>query len=455
MSANESSGLRSDTVPWQASNLHVVLASSMVGIMGVSLLTPVLPQLKGVFGVGDAVVGLIIPAFTIPGVVLTPFIGLLADRIGRRRTLVPLLILFGVAGAAVAFASTFRQVLVLRVLQGVGGSALIMLAITLIGDYYDDPRRSAVIGINGGAIGSSGAIFPLVGGTLAAIRWQVPFLFFGVAILVGLYALSVLDEPTIDDQQSVREYFRRIRSVVAYPRAVAANLTVFVHFFMFYGMLTAIPLVLGDSYGLSSGRIGIVLATLSVASAACNNPIRTDFYPRRPGRPDRRRLPPLRRVAARARNTAVARARRGLSARVRHRRRPHHAIARQHDRRSRPRGAARRADERQNEHAPARPDDRPGRVHRGRLPVARIEHDRLPDGVRRHRLSGHPRRRCRCGHPPVTVVATSTTHRYKNGKRLEPVIDSRHVDFEAIVTLDEESSPEAAIVQPTPSPVLG
>ncbi len=270
MSANESGSLRSGTVPWQASNLHVVLASSMVGIMGVSLLTPVLPQLKGVFGVGDAAVGLIVPAFTIPGVVLTPFIGLLADRIGRRWTLVPLLLLFGVAGAGIAFASTFRQVLLLRVLQGVGGSALIMLAITLIGDYYDDPRRSAVIGINGGAIGSSGAIFPFVGGTLAAVRWQVPFLFFGVAILVGLYALSVLDEPTIGEQQSVREYFRRIRGVLAYPRAVAANLTVLVHFFMFYGMLTAIPLVLGDSYGLSSSRIGIVLATLSIASAACN-----------------------------------------------------------------------------------------------------------------------------------------------------------------------------------------
>lgn len=270
MSANESGGLRSGVVPWQASNLHVVLASSMVGIMGVSLLTPVLPQLKGVFGVGDAAVGLIVPAFTIPGVVLTPFIGLLADRIGRRWTLVPLLLLFGVAGAGIAFASTFRQVLLLRVLQGVGGSALIMLAITLIGDYYDDPRRSAVIGINGGAIGSSGAIFPFVGGTLAAVRWQVPFLFFGVAILVGLYALSVLDEPTIGEQQSVREYFRRMRGVLAYPRAVAANLTVLVHFFMFYGMLTAIPLVLGDSYGLSSSRIGIVLATLSIASAACN-----------------------------------------------------------------------------------------------------------------------------------------------------------------------------------------
>ncbi|EMA48130.1 hypothetical protein C448_04045 [Halococcus morrhuae DSM 1307] len=48
----------------------------------------------------------------------------------------------------------------------------------------------------------------------------------------------------------------------------------------------------------------------------------------------------------------------------------------------------------------------------------------------------------------MTVVATSTTHRYKNGKRLEPVIDSRHVDFEAIVTLDGESLPEAAMCSP-------
>ena len=269
MSASVEGSARSGVLPWSA-NFRVVLASSMIGIMGVSLLTPVLPRLKTVFGVGDPAVGLLVPAFTLPGVVLTPLAGVAADRFGRRRTLVPLLVLFGVAGAASAFAPDFATVLALRVLQGIGGSALIMLAITLIGDYYDDPRRSAAIGINGGAIGSSGAIFPLVGGMLATVRWEAPFLFFGVAVLVGLHALFVLDEPAIDERQSIRAYLQGMGEVLAYPRAVAAHATVFAHFFVFYGVLTAMPLVLGDSYGLTSGRIGLFLAALSVASAAVN-----------------------------------------------------------------------------------------------------------------------------------------------------------------------------------------
>jgi ACDE family multidrug resistance protein len=270
MSASTKDEVQSGIVPWGTANFQVVIASSMIGIMGISLLTPVLPQLKQVFGVSDAAVGLIIPAFTLPGVVLTPFVGIAADRFGRRRTLVPLLVLFGVAGASIAFAPNFPTVLALRFLQGIGGSALIMLAITLIGDYYDDPRRSAAIGINGGAIGSSGAIFPLVGGVLAAIRWQVPFLFFAVAVFVGFYALFVLDEPTIDEQQSTRQYLHRMREVLSYPRAIAVHCTVFVHFFVFYGLLTTVPLVLADTYGLSTGRIGLFLAALSVASAVVN-----------------------------------------------------------------------------------------------------------------------------------------------------------------------------------------
>jgi len=46
------------------------------------------------------------------------------------------LALFGLAGGGIALGPSFRGVLALRFVQGIGGSGLMVLAITLIGDFY-------------------------------------------------------------------------------------------------------------------------------------------------------------------------------------------------------------------------------------------------------------------------------------------------------------------------------
>ena len=146
--------------------------------MRVSLISPVLPALRPVFDVSDAEIGLIITAYTLPGIFISPFIGLVADRIGRKRVLVPLLVTFGAAGVGIAFTTDFTLVLGLRFLQGVGASALVTLAITLIGDIYDGTQRNTLIGVNGSVIGTGAAFYPLLGGVLAVLRWNVPFPLF-------------------------------------------------------------------------------------------------------------------------------------------------------------------------------------------------------------------------------------------------------------------------------------
>ncbi len=253
---------------WPRARLGVILASAMIGVMGVSLLAPVLPTLRGEFGVTDSQVGLIITVYTLPGIVLTPFVGLAADRLGRRRTLIPLLFLFGLAGAAIAGVTTFRQVLILRFFQGVGASALITLAFTLIGDYYSDDRQAAIIGLNSSAIGTGAAIYPLIGGGLAAIRWNVPFLFFGVSILVGIVAVVVLDEPTFQQPDDLRTYAASFRESVRMPAAIGVYLADFAVFFLFYGaILTAVPLLLTDEFGVTEPWLGLLLAIVSVTNA--------------------------------------------------------------------------------------------------------------------------------------------------------------------------------------------
>lgn len=237
--------------------------------MGVPLISPILPDLRSVFGITDAQAGLLITAYTLPGVFLTPFIGLLSDRLGRRTVVLPLLFLFGLAGGGIALGPPFRAVLALRFAQGIGGSGLMVLAITLIGDLFRGERRHSVMGVNGSAIGIGAATYPLLGGALAAVRWNVPFAFFGLSLAVGGVALFTLDEPAIDDPPAIRPYLSRVLSAVLVPRALGLWAAAFLTFFLFYGcVLTALSLLLSDVHGLSAGEIGLLFSMVSIANAS-------------------------------------------------------------------------------------------------------------------------------------------------------------------------------------------
>lgn len=264
MVAHEDTG-----APWQSGPFQLILALSLTGVMGVSMISPVLPELRTAFGVTDSQVGLVITFYTLPGALLAPFAGLAADRWGRRRIIIPLLFIFGGAGAAIAVANSLAVVLGLRFVQGIGASALVTLAVTLIGDYYEGNRRAAAMGANGSVIASGAALYPFIGGLLASIRWNVPFIFFGVAILVGLVAVFLLEEPSSDRSASLRRYLTQIHSTILSPHILAINATVLLVFLFFYGaILTALPLLLSDAYGLGSDRIGVLLSLVAVASGS-------------------------------------------------------------------------------------------------------------------------------------------------------------------------------------------
>lgn len=256
-------------VPWDSRAVYIIFSCSLIGVMGVSMISPVLPELRDVFGVTDGEVGLVITAYTLPGILLSPFVGLVADRLGRRRVVVPLLFVFGGAGASIAFVDSFGVVLLLRAVQGVGASGLVAMAVTLIGDLYTGGRKDAVLGLNGSSISAGAAVYPFIGGALAAVRWSLPFLFFGVAVLIGLLALVALPEPERGEKgTSVRGYVRGLADVLRRRETVGLYVATFSALLLFYGsVLTAVPLLLNDEFGLGSARIGPILSMTAVASA--------------------------------------------------------------------------------------------------------------------------------------------------------------------------------------------
>src|SRR5660397_271821 len=145
-------------------NLRVIFSVTLMAVMSVSSITPAFPKIIHEFAISGIEVGLLITAFTLPGGCLAPFLGVLGDRWGRKKILVPSLLLFAVAGTACAFVTHFPILLGLRTLQGVGGASLGTLAPTLIGDIYSGQERAAAMGLNASVLSIGTASYPAIGG---------------------------------------------------------------------------------------------------------------------------------------------------------------------------------------------------------------------------------------------------------------------------------------------------
>jgi ACDE family multidrug resistance protein len=260
-------------VPWRSPRLYLLLATAAVAPLDVNIVGPALPAIADAFGVSSARSGLVITAFAAPGAVLAPVVGMYADRFGRRRVIVPCLLIYGVAGVAVTLATDLWMVLALRAVQGsVGGSILASLTLALVGDYYDGPQRNAVMGVISAGISFSAAAGPVLGGVLAARSWDAPFYLYGSSVVVAGLVYYFLDAPAIEaeSERSGRDgsYLRAAIASLPAREALAVYGATLAGFTLFFGgVLTAVPFLLEGTYGLESGRVGALVTGAMMVAA--------------------------------------------------------------------------------------------------------------------------------------------------------------------------------------------
>ena len=236
--------------------------------MGVSSIAPAFPSIARSLDVSSGQIGLLITFFTLPGIVFTPIFGVLADRFSRKLILVPSLFLFGIAGTACAFATSFEQLLLFRVFQGIGSAALGVLNLTLIGDLYSGNQRATVMGYNGSVLSIGTAMYPAIGGALAIIGWHYPFFLSLIAIPVGLFALFGLKQKSGKNGLGLNLYLKEIRSALYSKMVLGLFLGMFFTFIILYGgYITFFTILLDEKFEKSSLAIGIILSGSSLLTA--------------------------------------------------------------------------------------------------------------------------------------------------------------------------------------------
>jgi len=249
-------------------NLQIIFGVTLMAVLGVASITPAFPRIIHELGVSSLGIGLLISVFTLPGVILTPVLGVFADRYGRKRILVPSIFLFGIAGGACALARDFNLLLILRFFQGVGAASLGSLNVTIIGDLYPGKERAAAMGYNASVLSVGTAAYPAIGGVLAMVAWYYPFVLPLLAIPLGFVVLFSLKNPEPKIKQHLKEYFRNIFKSINNRQVVGIFLGCIVTFIILYGpILTYFPLLLGNSFGASPLIIGLLISAMSLTTA--------------------------------------------------------------------------------------------------------------------------------------------------------------------------------------------
>lgn len=246
----------------------IICAVALMAVLGVSSVTPAFPKLAQALNINPKDIGLLVTAFTLPTLVLGPIIGVLADRLGRKKIIVPSLLLFGIAGTACAFARDFNLLLLLRLLQGIGAASLLSLSVTLIGDLYAGDRRTTAMGYNASVTSIGTAIYPTVGGALATIAWYYPFMLPIAAIPIGLLVLFALKNPEPQGERNLQEYLRNAGKVLKNRQLAGLFIASAANFILLYGAyVTYLPQLINDTFKAPPATIGLILSSVSVAIA--------------------------------------------------------------------------------------------------------------------------------------------------------------------------------------------
>ncbi|MCA2211968.1 DHA2 family efflux MFS transporter permease subunit [Jidongwangia harbinensis] len=169
----------------------LALSTLTVGLDG-TILSVALPTLAGDLDAGTSDLQwftnaylLVLAAFLLPG-------GMLGDRFGRKRMLLGALVLFGVASAACAYATSTGQLIAARAALGLGAAVLMPLGAAVLTVLFSPAERprALTIWVTASALGVP--LGPLVGGWLLDNFWWGAVFLINVPLVVVAVVAVVL-----------------------------------------------------------------------------------------------------------------------------------------------------------------------------------------------------------------------------------------------------------------------
>nr|WP_145161194.1 DHA2 family efflux MFS transporter permease subunit [Paenibacillus terrae] len=181
--------------------LAIIVGMIMV-ILDSTVVNVAVPNLVSYFDTDLKTIQWAITGYTLALSAVIPLAGWMTDRFGSKQVFIATIIMFVIGSALCSMAQTSTQLIIYRVIQGLGGGMVAPIGMALVFKLAPPERRGSIMGLLGIPMLLAPALGPILSGWLVEyVNWHWIFL-INVPIGVVGVILGVKFLPTADRQQT-------------------------------------------------------------------------------------------------------------------------------------------------------------------------------------------------------------------------------------------------------------
>lgn len=244
--------------------------------LGNSMLIPILPLLSRQLGISAFQVSMIITLYGLIAIPIIPIAGYLSDRLGRKKVIIPSLIVTAIGGAVCLVASIMTEgttaywiILIGRLIQGIGAAGAFPIVLPFIGDLYkeeEEVSKNLAIVETFNTFGK--VLSPIIGALLGALLWFAPFIAIPILSLISfLLVVLLIKEPKSakkenTESKKLKQFFNEIKDILKEKgRWIYAIFFIGgICMFIIFGILFFLSETLESIYNIHGVKKGFVLA---------------------------------------------------------------------------------------------------------------------------------------------------------------------------------------------------
>lgn len=195
--------------------LMILTLFAMVGPVSIDIFTPSLPAITEFFGTDNATaqwsVGIFMLGFSLSMLIVGP----IADRFGRKNTLIGGYSLFLIATLVILNTDNVQVFIAARFAQAVFGCFGTAVARMLARDYFSDHMEVKMLSHISAGLTVAPMAAPILGGYIQEYAgWQYSFMVMAAMGVISMIALTLLPEKAVTNKEATKGFFNGFRDVL-------------------------------------------------------------------------------------------------------------------------------------------------------------------------------------------------------------------------------------------------